>query len=306
MPDQPPSQPRSQPRFRALALARWVALATVLGLTLAACGAGDDGAGGDTGSDSGDLPGDDDGGDGGLARGPSRPSVVGPWILVALTAGGEPVDVPVGVELEMGIEGGVISGLAGCNWFSGGADAADDGTFTIVPLARTEMACDLLDFEQVYVGALEATDTWEVTPAGLTLRGDGVEVVYHPAGVAAPAALEGTVWTLDTVFGGEGAQRVASTPDTSRPPATLVISGGTATLSADDCGEVTFTLNHEGGMEGTLALPDPVDPGCDDAQSNLVTALDGITSASGYMVHERRLTFIGLPGETVAFTAIEG
>jgi heat shock protein HslJ len=281
---------------------RALILLTALVLLVQACGDGDEIVSPGAEGDGTDIP-SGQGDDGG-----TRPSIAGNWVLTSLASGGSAVEIPAGAVLEMTIEAGEIRGDAGCNHYGGTIEAGDDGSVHLTDLAWTEMACEprtLMDFEQVHLGALVEATTWEVTPDALVFRGEGVELVYAMAAADPDLPLEQTVWTFDTVYGdGEGPQRAASTPRMDKPKATLVIAEGEATLISDDCGPVSFPFTYEPGGDGNVTLPDPAaaEATCDDADSNLLTALAGITEATGYMIHEARLTFIGLPGETVSFT----
>ncbi|MEL7155008.1 MAG: META domain-containing protein, partial [Actinomycetota bacterium] len=204
------------------------------------------------------------------------------------------------------IEAGGIGGLAGCNQFGGGLELGPGDGFAATELFLTEMACEpitLLDFESVYVGALAAADTWEVTPTGLLLTGNDVELRYDPAPATAPTPLEGTRWIFDTVFSGAGVERAASTPAFDRAEVTLWIEAETAVVAADDCGEVSLALAHEGGADGNVAPGAAPAPPCEADASNLPEALDGIVAATGFMITDNRLTFIGTDGETVGFRA---
>lgn len=270
-------------------------------LVLTSCG-GDDvsvqsGGDGDGTGGSADTAGGADSG--------TRPSLEGDWRLVAFTVDGEAVEVPAQVDLDMTIEANTIQGLGGCNQFSGALTFDEDGTVTIGDLLSTEMACEMLDFEAVYLPALAEVNQWEVTPEGLTFRGDGTEMSYEHLEAEPPVALEETIWTFDSVFSGEGVERTASTPRIDKPEVTLVISGGEATLTSEDCGPVSFAIGYEPGVDGSIAFPDPdaLVVSCDDDESNMVVALEGISSATGFMIYQSQLTFIGLPGETVGFVA---
>ncbi len=275
-------------RFRVLSLF------AVLALLLAACGDDDVIVQSSGITDGTDAP-DDSG---------TRPSIAGDWRLVSLTVDTAGVDLPVGVDLDVTIDSGSIQGLGGCNRFGGSITAEDDGTMRIDEIFSTEMACEVLDFETIYLPALAGANQWEVTPDGLTFRGDGTEMNYAQLEAAPPLALEETVWTFDTIFDGEGVNRTASTPRLDLPEVTLVIADGQATLTSEDCGVVGFALNYEPGVDGNIAIPDPdgLDVAC-DAESNMHPAVEGIMAATGFMIDESRLTFIGLPGETVAFVA---
>ena len=67
----------------------------------------------------------------------------------------------------------------------------------------------------------------------------------------------------------------------------------------------TAAVNFEVGREGNVSVPDQEGielPSC-DSNTNMTAAVDGIWAASGFMIDESRLTFIGTTGETVGFRA---
>ncbi|MCP3992415.1 MAG: META domain-containing protein [Actinomycetia bacterium] len=235
----------------------------------------------------------------------TRPSIAGDWQLVSLTVDAVSVDLPAGVDLDITIEDGSIQGLGGCNHFGGSITVEDDGTLHIDEMFSTEMACDVLDFETIYLPALALASQWEASPEGLTFRGEGSEMRYVQLEAAPPLALEETVWTFDTIFDGEGVNRTASTPRLDKPEVTLVIADGQATLTSEDCEVVGFALNYEPGVDGNIAAPDldGLNVACDDAESNMHAVVEGVLTATGFMINESRLTFIGPPGETVGFIA---
>lgn len=267
-----------------------VSLMACLAVAAAACGGGEA------------VDNSDPGGDG------TRPSLAGLWELTDLTVDGVGVALPDGAALEMTIEAGRIGGSGGCNSFGGSIDAADDGTLSLVEVAWTEMACAQrarMDFESTYLGALVGVNRWEADPTGISFLSDGAILRYSPGADPIDLALEGTSWQFDTIFSGDGVARAASSTDQSVPQVSLTITGGSAVLSADGCDDVTFHVNHEGGAEGNLALPDPSQlqtGGCDSP--NMTDAIAGIEAATGYTISETRLTLIGLPGETISFAGL--
>jgi heat shock protein HslJ len=75
--------------------------------------------------------------------------------------------------------GGMVSGLAGCNTFSGTATIGA-GTIEFGPLATTRMACTdeaTTKLETDYLAALEGAATWAVEAEALTIGG-ATELVY--------------------------------------------------------------------------------------------------------------------------------
>ncbi len=302
---------------RILFLLAGLAAATLL---LAACGGdGDDDVSASDPSTSGLA--DGDGGDaasgGAASGGATRPWIGGTWALQSVTDGDAPVAIPTGAPLELTIAGpDQIDGDAGCNAFSGRIDAPfdgdrDGGSLSISDMSWTEMGCDNLDFEGVYLDLLMQVDQWELAPpSGLVFRGDGVELVYSIGDPPAELSLQSSTWILDTVFDGEGMERTASSVRVDKPDVTMTVAGETLTLAADGCAPIEVAVEADDGTGGPFLVAEPeslaglVD--CDDPESNLVTAIDGVAIATGYQSFDGRLTLIGLPGETLSFRAADG
>lgn len=300
-------QGRSNSQAFPLRLLVAVAVFTVV---IAACGDDNvDVVGGPDSSTSDGSASDGGSGSDGGASGGTRPSLAGDWVLTSATIDGAVVELPAEAVIDVTIERGLISGNGGCNGFGGSIAAADDGSLRLAAVSITEMAClplSILDFETGYVQALVAATEWEVTPTGLIFRGEGTELRYEPGAPPVHLALEGTIWTFDTIFDGVGVDRAASTPRQDKPPVTMVLANGEVTLRSDDCGDVIFAFNYEsGGTEGNVSVPDrdAAVAECSDRESNMAAAVKGIVSSSGFMINESRLTFIGLAGETVGFVA---
>lgn len=301
---------------RLLVLLAGLAAVTIV---LAACGSGDDDL---TTTDPGSSGlNDDDGGDGSdgdaASGGATRPWIGGTWVLQSVTGSDAPVTIPAGATLELTITGpDQIDGDAGCNSFGGRIDAPfdgdrDGGTLSISDMFWTEMACENLDFEVVYLDLLMQVDQWELAPpSGLVLRGDGIELVYGIGEPPPELSLESSTWILDTVFDGEGMERTASSVRVDKPDVAMTVTGQTLTLISDGCAPIEVTVEADDGTGGPFLVAEPdglaglVD--CDDAESNLVTAAEGVASATGYQSIDGRLTLIGLPGETLSFRAADG
>lgn len=99
----------------------------------------------------------------------------GSWRLALLDGAefGETATLVIGLD-------GRIGGQAPCNaWFARGL-AADGALFG--PIGSTKMACDALGLENAFFDALSMMQTAETSPetspGGLTLRGDGREMLF--------------------------------------------------------------------------------------------------------------------------------
>ena len=105
------------------------------------------------------------GGAGASATAPlTDPDLVGTeWVL-----GDLPGQVLADVRPTISFSGdGTVDGNAGCNTFSG-SYTADGSNLTFGPLASTKMACEGAKgtLETAFLGAIQATTTYEITDAG--------------------------------------------------------------------------------------------------------------------------------------------
>ena len=269
-----------------------VILLFAIALLAAACGS--DAADTETGAPP------DDGGD-------TRPSVVGDWILETLTTNGVEVARPDD-EIDMTIAGGEIRGNLGCNSFFGSIDVADDGSVVIGAIGQTEMACadqGRMEFEAAYGQALGSVTAWAVDLAGLTLSGAEVEIRYAQAPPAVNQPLQGTVWNFDTIYEGVGVDR-AATNRADMDGVTLVIENSEATLAGPGCAGTVISVEFDAGSEGEFRTGSGGDLTTNAECGVVGEALAGLTDASGFMINENRLTFIGEAGETVGFFAEPG
>lgn len=296
---------------------RLLALLAVLAasvLLLAACGDDDGTTTGEPGSSD---PADDDDGDDAASDGGTRPWIAGTWALQSATGDDGPLILPTDRTLELTITGpDRIEGDAGCNQFGGRIDAPfdgdrDGGSLTLSELFWTEMACADLDFEVVYLDLLTRVDSWELAPpSGLVFGGDGIELVYGVGEAPPELTLGSSTWILDTVFDGEGMERTASSMRADLPEVTMAVTGSTLTLLADGCAPIEAEVETEDGVEGSFLVADPADLAtlvdCEESETNLTTAVEGLAISTGYQSVDGRLTLIGLPGETLSFRAADG
>ena len=98
------------------------------------------------------------------------------WNLT--TIGGTAIAAGTVPTLEFGT-GGMVSGLAGCNQFTGSATIGE-GTIEFGPLASTRMACPdeaTTQLETQYLAALDEAATWTMEGDSLTIGG-ATELVY--------------------------------------------------------------------------------------------------------------------------------
>jgi heat shock protein HslJ len=139
----------------------------------------------------------------------STDSVEGPWQLTRGTVDGEEIPILESHPITIVFEGNQVSGTASCNGYGGTYDRSGS-TITFDDLAMTEMACsppETMTAEAMYAEALTRVDTVTVDQ-GLTLSGDGVELVFEALEPVPDAALTNTVWVLDGLISGDAVSSV--------------------------------------------------------------------------------------------------
>ena len=97
------------------------------------------------------------------------------WQVLTYNNGRGAVTTPL-LETEMNAlfgADGIISGSGGCNTYNG-AYSVDGQSLSIGPLATTRLACDeaVMEQEQAYLTALQASTRYQLTADRLTLRND--------------------------------------------------------------------------------------------------------------------------------------
>lgn len=102
------------------------------------------------------------------------------WVVDELSIGGSPTPPGEGATITALFEDGVVSGISGCNSYSGGYETAG-GSISFGPIATTLMACEgtLLDQEQLYLSLLAESDSYVVDGDTLTLRSSGTVLVSY-------------------------------------------------------------------------------------------------------------------------------
>jgi len=105
------------------------------------------------------------------------------WTLVKLNGNNPVPDTTITLTFEEreGVQG--VGGSAGCNGYGGGYKQ-DGSSVSFSDLVSTMMACEqpIMDQEISYLGALGSVREFALEGGLLHLRGDGVELVFAPAG----------------------------------------------------------------------------------------------------------------------------
>ncbi|HSJ71389.1 MAG TPA: META domain-containing protein [Acidimicrobiia bacterium] len=145
------------------------------------------------------------------------------WRLLEYGRADDRTTVPIDVTVTLRLDDGRVSGLAGCNRYTGSA-FVDGGHIALGPLAMTLRMClpEVMEIERAYVTLLEVVDSIAIVEGRLVMsaRGDPVLVFGHIA-----FRVSGT-WLLDSYNNGRQAM-VSVLPDTE------------VTAAFDDVGTVT-------------------------------------------------------------------
>jgi heat shock protein HslJ len=128
------------------------------------------------------------------------------WRLVAtVDADGVRRSVPHEVRATARLDEATISGVGGCNRYSGGYELAGR-SLTFRPVASTMMACSepAMSVEGAFFAALGRVAAWEIGGDALALRDAAGSVVLEFAAVDEPS-LTGTAWRATGINDGRGA-----------------------------------------------------------------------------------------------------
>ncbi len=111
------------------------------------------------------------------------------WVVDQLTVDGiSEASIP-GTILTAVFEDGVVSGVAGCNEYSGGYEV-DGDTIDVTEIASTRAFCGepvgTMDQEITYLGLLQTADGFERDGDGLTLRDGANPLIILAAARAEP------------------------------------------------------------------------------------------------------------------------
>lgn len=199
----------------------------------------------------------------------------GAWVLTAATIDGQDLQWPEDARIDLAPTEDGVGGRAACNLWFGNATVGD-GTITIGQLGQTEMACapPLMQVEADYLDALARVSTWQRNGDGLTLAGDGVELVFVEELPPSDEDLVGVRWELESLVAGDAVSSVAD-------DAFLELSDDGTLVGATGC----RVLEGEWVMEGatvtvtTLEANGQCDPDVVDQDDHVVSTLGTFTVA---------------------------
>jgi heat shock protein HslJ len=231
----------------------------LVGMLVAACGQ-------DTTMTSGAGP---------TGRAPDAPALFGSkvWELTGGSLDGAVLAPIDGYPVTLAVDEGQAGGTAACNHY-GGSVTVTDGQVRLGDIGATGMACPaegVMELEAAYLDALRRVTTGERQEGRLLLRGEGVELSFTPRPEVPDAALEGTVWELDTVVDGELASSTIAGSE-----ATLELVGGQLS-GTTGCNEFSGPAEVVGGrlVSGPLASTRMACEGVMDQEAHILAVLEG-------------------------------
>jgi heat shock protein HslJ len=167
------------------------------------------------------------------------------------------IDAPDGTSITLTVAEGQATGVAACNPYFGPFEV-DGTTLTVGRLGSTQMACDpaLLDADEAYLTALNASDTIEVTEDTLVLTGPEESRLSFTAVDRAQALVgQWQVTSLSTT------DAVASVPEGDEPTLEFLDDGTLSASAGCNGGGGTWELD---GAELTIGPIASTQMACDE------------------------------------------
>jgi heat shock protein HslJ len=168
------------------------------------------------------------GGTGGTLEGPT-------WVLVSYDVSGTSTTVPAGVYADAVFKAGTVSGLAGCNAYTGSYQAVGSA-LTAGPFASTRKACPppASDVETAFLDGMGKAASYSATADALSIfDASGAELLVFEAGTA--GTLAGPTWHMLYYNNGTGgAQSAAAGADVTAVFGTDGRVAGNATCNQYD------------------------------------------------------------------------
>jgi heat shock protein HslJ len=271
-------------------------------LIAAACSSDDDtSVATDPGEGSGETGSDDGGPDAGGT------DIQGSWTLVMLVEEGDmAIPLPEDATIDLRIDDSEVGGTAACNSYGGSVEIGEDGSFVASDLFQTEMACEppeLMEMETRYLTALDAATAWMIEDGRLTLTGPDAVLVFERTPDPVDAALETTVWQLDSFYDGTGPDG-SVTNQLGMEAVALTISADAATLESP-CGSASGTVESDADGQGSIrVMLTLTDEQCSDEERVLIDdALARLGRADRYQIEASRLTLSSGEDPVIGFTA---
>jgi len=211
-----------------------------------------------------------------------------PWVLVGYGDPANPTVIEKGVVIALEFTtDGQLSGFSGCNNYSAGFVAAQDGTITLSPIATTMMACPTgMDLESAYLSALQSSRSFNFSNQGR------LEITYSDPSqpeqilvfVSSAKPLTDTNWVL--VSYGDPASPQAVPADTV---ITAVFSADGYVSGSSGCNQynATYTVRDQQMMIGPVAMTQMACPTGMDIEQAYLSSLG---TAQQYAIQGLELT----------------
>jgi heat shock protein HslJ len=164
------------------------------------------------------------------------------FTATSATEGGTPHPLVAGSVIEVAFDDGRVRASAGCNQMSGPYRLVGDA-LTLGSPAMTEIGCDttLMDQDTWLVGVLARPLTVSEDAAGITLTAGATVLVLAEEAEVAAAALEQTVWTLDSLVDGDA----VSTPPQGAEVTLVLQEGGISFRTPCDRGSAGAAIDED-------------------------------------------------------------
>jgi heat shock protein HslJ len=216
--------------------------------------------------------------------------LTGAWVLQRGNGPDGTIQVPDGYRVTLTFEGNEVGGQA-CNHYGGTYELTDEGRISFSAMSMTEMACEepMMTVEAAYHAALAAVDQATRDDDELTLRGDGVELVFALVPPVPDAALQDTRWSLESLIQGDA---VSSVTDGGwlQLNADGTLSGSTGCRDFDG----TYVVTGDTVTITQLSTTDQACTGMIEAQDrHVIEVIEG-----GFMV--------AIDGERLTLTLVDG
>lgn len=124
------------------------------------------------------------------------------WVLVDGALDGSAVPRPATHPITLTVDATRVGGTAACNGYGAEVTITPEGSFETGDLGATAMACEppeVMLAERVYLEALGRVDSWDLAGDDLLLTGPSVELRFEPIPPVDTAALQGTIWLLESI-----------------------------------------------------------------------------------------------------------
>lgn len=226
-----------------------------------------------------------------------------PWVLVAYGDPTNPTIVPVNTAVTAEFsQDSKMFGNAGCNQYQTVFKATPQGEFSVEPPATTRMMCpeNLMEIEQAYLQALEASEGFDFSPEGRlvinykTADGQEADLVFAIGQVS----LVNTAWSLFSYGDAANPQPV---------PQGLIITAqfgedGMVNGSAG-CNNYTAGYMIEGDTI-TIQTPASTMMMCPSGMQEESIYLASLSQAQSYRINGANLTITLADGQVLIFTSL--